>query len=195
MLSAPLASHRPLDSEEPLVMVASAFQASPQALTSWALNAAPSRICIYARAERLGRGGAGERARQLQEMGLVRLLPQRRYGDSGLFDYRVQRTMAPFSAAAAMPDPSGLTPDARLLLDLLTSIADEGERCPSAERLAALLGFKNRETVQLLLRDLHSRHLIEWRMTRVSFDDAEMVRVVTIVATGATSWSPRGGKQ
>lgn len=181
------ARHRPIEQEEPLAASAGAFQASAQALTSWAMNAGVGRVCIYARTERLGRGGAGERARQLHAMGLVRMLPQRK-SDGGLFDYRVERTNLAFALASTPPDPAGLRPDARLLLDLLTTLAEAGDRCPCDRDLAALLGFKRRETVQAHLYELRRRGLVRWRL--VGFD--EKLRVVTVLESGASTSSPKG---
>ncbi|AJP72281.1 hypothetical protein [Sphingomonas hengshuiensis] len=189
MSEAAPAAHRPIDAEEPLAGMAGEFLASGHALTSWAMQAGPGRVCIYARVPRLGRGGVGERARQLHAMGLVKMLAQRPRGD-GLFDYRAERTALPFGQATAPPDAHGLRAEARLLFDLLQDLADKGERCPSDRDLAAMLGFKRSEMANRQMGELHRRALI--RSVLVGLPMGGTVRVVTIVGSGCSTWSPQG---
>jgi hypothetical protein len=187
----PATHFRPIDSEEPLATLDGAFQAAGHALTSWAMHAAAGRVCIYARVDRLGRGGVGERARQLHAQGIVKLLPQRRT-DSGLFEYRAERTGMRFADGdRTVPDPLGLRPEPRLMLDLLVQLAGEGARCPHDKVLAAMLGYRRTEAVQRHFSELRRRGLVRWELTAVTVP-GDLVRVVTIVASGAQTWSPRG---
>lgn len=185
--------HRPIDAEEALLDVAGPFAAAAHSLTSWAMNAAPDRVCVYARITRLSRGGVGERARQLAAQGLVRLMPQRVVRDQpGLFDYRVQRTALRWSAARAVPDERGLSPDARMLFDLMAQIADEGERCPPDRDLAALLGFKRAEQAGRLMSELRRRSMIAIEHLG---EAGAPLRVVTISETGAQTMVPAAKAQ
>lgn len=187
------ASHRPLNDEEPLLMVAGAFAAAPHAVTSWAMHAAPGLICVYARVARLPRGGVGERVRQLHAAGLVKMLPQRPTESApGLFDYRAERTALPYCQARPVPDEAGLSPDARLLFDLLVTVADQGRACPSDRDLSALLGMKSSNQVGRLMAQLRGRHLIT---TALEGPGHALVRVVTIAETGAATWSPAGKRK
>ncbi len=182
------AAHRPLNDEEPLLMVAGAFAAAPHAVTSWAVNAGPGLICVYARVSRLPRGGVGERVRQLHAAGLVKMLPQRPTDSApGLFDYRAERTALPYHQARPIPDEAGLSPDARLLLDLLARIADAGEQCPRDRDLAAMLGLKGSAQIGRLIAQLRARNLITSQLEGPAH---AMVRVVTIAETGASTGSP-----
>lgn len=185
------AAHRPLSDEEPLLMVAGAFAAAPHAMTSWAMNAAAGSVCVYARIERLARGGVGERVRQLHAAGLVRMLPLRR-AEGGLFDYRAERTALPYSQARPVPDESGLSPDGRLLLDLLSRTADAGEKCPRDRDLAAMLGLKGAGQIGRLIAQLRNRHLITSKLIGPAHAS---IRVVTIAETGASTWSPDAARK
>ncbi|QIG79969.1 hypothetical protein [Stakelama tenebrarum] len=187
------AAHRPIDAGEPLAEGGGRFVAAPHALTSWAIAAGPGRVCIYARADRLPRGGVGERARQLHAQGLIRLRGQRRT-DGGLLEYLAERTGLSFAAAKAVPDEAGLSPDGRMLLDLLVALADAGERCPCDRALSAMLGFKHGHRAGTLMSELRTRGLIETRSLAASAPGAmpEKLRVVRIRETGAETWAPEG---
>jgi len=184
-----IASHRPLDDEEPLLPVAGPFMATNDALTSWAMNAAPGRVCVYARVSRLARGGVGERARQLQLAGLVTLLPQRR-AIAGMFDYRARRTVAPFCGGTALPDDSTLKGEEALLHDMIVRLADDGAPCPPNRDLAAMLGVRHEERVSRMLGRLQQRKLIAIRFVA---GPAAPIRVVDVVATGRSTQEPGNG--
>ncbi len=187
-----LVSHRPLEAVEAELMRAGSFVAAAHAIASWTMHAAPGRICVYARVERLSRGGVGERVRQLHAAGLLRMLPQRR-AENGLFEYRAQRTALPFSQGRPVPDEAGLSAEARLLLDLLVQVADEGAVCPTDHDLAALLGMKSPSQVGRLMAQLRLRRLIATEMVP---GPAKMpVRVVTIAETGAVTAPPAKGRK
>jgi len=161
--------HRPLDEAEALLDVLGPFVASPDALTSWTMNAAPGRVCTFARVPRLSRGGVGERSRQLAGAGLLALLPQRLSGvAANLFDYRVRRTDVPFSAARLRGDEDRLTPDGRLLYDLLIDLADDRRPCPNNASLAALLGFRSGDRVRTVMGSLRQAGFVRVRVTPVA---------------------------
>ncbi|WP_125958701.1 hypothetical protein [Sphingomonas koreensis] len=170
-----------------MLEVAGTFVAMPHAVSTWVLHSAPGRVCVYARVDRLPRGGVGERVRHLHAAGLVKMLPQRRC-EGGLYDYRVQRTSLPFQQARPVPDEKGLSPNARLLMELLVAIADQGAQCPTDRDLAACLGLKHAHQVGHLMSVLRDRHLVrvDWHEAIVNMP----VRVVTITDTGASTRLP-----
>lgn len=185
----PLEAHRPLEAEEALLSVAGPFVVAAHSVTSWTMHARPGLVCIYARVSRLSRGGVGERVRQLHAAGLLKMLPQRPAETAaGLFDYRAERTALPYHQARPVPDEAGLSPDARLLMDLLVSVADEGRACPSDRDLSALLGMKSSNQVGRLMAQLRARHLIGIAALP-GVGRVPGGRVVTIAATGASTAS------
>lgn len=188
----PLEAHRPLEAEDALLSVAGPFVAAAHSVASWAMHAAPGRVCVYARVSRLSRGGVGERVRQLHAAGLLKMLPQRPAETAvGLFDYRAERTTLPFSHARPVPDEAGLSPDARLLFDLLVNVADDGQVCPSDRDLSALLGMKSSNQVGRLMAQLRGRHLISIEAL-AGAGSVPGARIVTIAETGAATAAPSG---
>jgi hypothetical protein len=177
---AQIAAHRPYEDEEPLLSIAGSFASSPDALTSWVMNAAPGRICIYARVGRLPKGGVGARARDLRLAGLVTLLPQRPVLP-GLFDYRAQRTPEPFIGGSVLPSDAALTGEEALLYQLVTRLADEGGLCPPNRSFAALLGIRHEERVSRLLERLKQRGLVRVRWVQ---GPTSPFRVIEVPAIG-----------
>jgi hypothetical protein len=186
---AEIAAHRPYDEEEPLLPVAGPFVSSNDALTAWVMNAAPGRICVYARISRLPKGGVGARARELRLAGLVTLLPQRPV-IAGMFDYRARRTPEPFCGGTPLPDDGDLRGDELLLYELVTRLADEGGLCPPNRSFAALLGIRHEDRVTRLFDKLKRRGLIRVRWAQ---GPTAPFRVIEVPAIGrSTSASMKG---
>jgi len=179
----PVAEHRPYDDEEPLLSIAGPFVSTADALTSWAMNAAPGRICIYARVGRLPKGGVGARARELRLAGLVSLLPQRPVVP-GVFDYRAQRTPEPFVGGSVLPNDAGLNCEEALLYELVTKLADQGGLCPPNRSFAALLGIRHEERVSRLFERLKQRGLVRVRWAQ---GPQAPFRVIEVPAIGRST--------
>lgn len=164
------------------------FVASAEALTRWAMRAAPGMRCIYARAACLPRGAAGAvQARALHAAGVLAQLHLRGHGAAAggrdrLFDYVACRSDLAMVRAVAPMRADALPWDQRLVLDALAMAADAGAPCPSNAALAAALGLSGRALVSAIVTRLRDGGLI-----RIAAVPAAPWRRVTIMETGAAT--------
>lgn len=126
---------------------------------------------------------------KLQHEGEVRL--HRNRADDGAFDYfairnRVRVQLPPRPRRQAGPV---LTPAMSAVFLKLKAVARLKQRCPTNQQLASDLGL-SAEEVKWAMRQLRAGELIHTRLVPVPGDPK--YRIVTIVATGLETASPKG---
>jgi hypothetical protein len=155
------------------------FVAAPAALIRWAQRAIAGETCTYARVSRMPRTDAcAAAARMLSDGGSVQLW-QARSSLPGLFEYRARRTLKPL---VTMVRPLELPRAQRLVLQILTEAAEEGQPCPTNSEIALQAGLGYRQRAAAIVVQLRNMGLIKVDSMR-----APIGRRVTICDTGATT--------